>query len=89
MSWPSSCATPIARLRSRWLRVVLVLAGEHGDHVARHAGVKSAQALLGVADVQTTQMYTGAPSSTSCPRRIEGYRFRVKEGAFATTSRFR
>jgi hypothetical protein len=33
-----------------------------GDHVARHAGIKNAQALLGHADVGTTQMYTGAPT---------------------------
>ncbi|WP_028060499.1 tyrosine-type recombinase/integrase [Candidatus Solirubrobacter pratensis] len=36
-----------------------------GDHVARHAGIKNAQALLGHADVGTTQMYTGAPTRTS------------------------
>jgi site-specific recombinase XerD len=33
-----------------------------GDHVARYAGIKNAQALLGHADVGTTQMYTGAPT---------------------------
>jgi site-specific recombinase XerD len=33
-----------------------------GDHVARYAGIQNAQALLGHADVGTTQMYTGAPT---------------------------
>ena len=33
-----------------------------GDHIARYAGIKNAQALLGHADVGTTQVYTGAPT---------------------------
>jgi site-specific recombinase XerD len=33
-----------------------------GDHVARHAGIKNAQAMLGHADVATTQGYTGQPT---------------------------
>lgn len=45
-----------------------------GDHVARHAGIKNAQALLGHADVGTTQMYTGAPTLDEPAKAIEGYR---------------
>jgi hypothetical protein len=33
-----------------------------GDHIARVAGIKTARALLGHADVGTTQVYTGAPT---------------------------
>jgi integrase/recombinase XerD len=46
-----------------------------GDHVARYAGIQNAQALLGHADVGTTQMYTGAPSLDELARAIEGYKF--------------
>jgi integrase len=49
-----------------------------GDHVARHAGIKNAQALLGHADVGTTQMYTGAPTLDELAKAIEGYRFGVE-----------
>jgi integrase len=49
-----------------------------GDHVARHAGIKNAQALLGHADVGTTQMYTGAPALDELAKAIEGYRFGVE-----------
>jgi integrase len=49
-----------------------------GDHVARHAGIKNAQALLGHADVGTTQMYTGAPTLDELAAAIEGYRFGLK-----------
>jgi integrase/recombinase XerD len=49
-----------------------------GDHVTRHAGIKNAQALLGHADVGTTQMYTGAPTLDELAAAIEGYRFGVK-----------
>src|SRR4051812_13103357 len=46
-----------------------------GDHVARHAGIKNAQALLGHADVGTTQMYTGAPTLDELEAAIRGYVF--------------
>jgi integrase len=50
-----------------------------GDHVARHAGIKNAQALLGHADVGTTQMYTGAPTLDElAAAAIAGYRFGVE-----------
>jgi integrase len=38
-------------------------------------GIKNAQALLGHADVGTTQMYTGAPTLDELAKAIEGYRF--------------
>jgi len=45
---------------------------------ARHAGIKNAQALLGHADVGTTQMYTGAPTLDELAKAIEGYRSGVE-----------
>ena len=54
-----------------------------GDHVARHAGIKNAQALLGHADVRTTQIYTGAPTLDELATAVEGLRFALKtERAF-------
>jgi site-specific recombinase XerD len=49
-----------------------------GDHVARHAGIKNAQALLGHADVGTTQIYTGAPTLDELAAAVEGFRFALK-----------
>jgi integrase/recombinase XerD len=49
-----------------------------GDHVARHAGMKNAQALLGHADVGTTQIYTGAPTLDELATAVEGFRFAAK-----------
>jgi len=46
-----------------------------GDHVARYAGIKNAQALLGHADVGTTQAYTGAPTLDEWEAAIRGFRF--------------
>jgi site-specific recombinase XerD len=46
-----------------------------GDHVARYAGIKNAQALLGHADVGTTQSYTGAPTLDELEAAIRGYVF--------------
>ena len=49
-----------------------------GDHVARYAGIKNAQALLGHADVGTTQIYTGAPTLDELAAAIKGIRFAVE-----------
>jgi site-specific recombinase XerC len=46
-----------------------------GDHVARFAGIKNAQALLGHADVETTQIYTGAPTLDELAAAVRGIRF--------------
>ena len=49
-----------------------------GDHIARYAGIKNAQALLGHADVGTTQIYTGAPTLDELAAAIKGIRFAVE-----------
>jgi integrase len=49
-----------------------------GDHVARYAGIKNAQALLGHADVGTTQIYTGAPTLDELAAAIKGIRFALE-----------
>jgi integrase/recombinase XerD len=46
-----------------------------GDHIARYAGIKNAQALLGHADVATTQIYTGEPTLDELAAAIRGFRF--------------
>jgi integrase len=54
-----------------------------GYHVARHVGIKNAQALLGHADVGTTQIYTGAPTLDELAAAVEGFRFALEiERAF-------
>ena len=45
-----------------------------GDHVARYAGIENAQALLGHADVGTTQRYTGAPRFDELAEAVQGYK---------------
>src|SRR5215212_1220950 len=49
-----------------------------GDHIARYAGIKNAQALLGHADVGTTQVYTGAPTLDELAAAIKGIRFALE-----------
>ena len=49
-----------------------------GDHVTRHAGIKNAQALLGHADVGTTQIYTGAPTLDELAA-VAGFRFGTQD----------
>jgi integrase len=44
-----------------------------GDHIARYAGIKNAQALLGHADVGTTQVYTGAPTLDQLAARSRAF----------------
>jgi site-specific recombinase XerD len=58
-----------------------------GDHVARVAGIKNAQALLGHADVGTTQIYTGAPTLDELAAAIRGIRFAVESEPCSTPSR--
>jgi site-specific recombinase XerD len=60
-----------------------------GDHVARHAGIKNAQALLGHADVGTTQIYTGAPTLDELARRSRATDSGWNEHTFHLTRRFR
>lgn len=46
-----------------------------GDHVARFAGIKVAQFVLGHATVATTEGYTGAPTLDEIRARMEGFGF--------------
>ena len=46
-----------------------------GDHVARYAGIKNAHALLGHADVGTTEMYTAAQTLDELAAAVQGYKF--------------
>lgn len=46
-----------------------------GDHVARYAGIKLAQAMLGHADVKTTEAYTGAVTLDELAAAVRGMRF--------------
>jgi site-specific recombinase XerD len=55
-----------------------------GDHIARYAGIKNAQALLGHADVGTTQIYTGAPTLDELAAAIKGIRSPRRANACST-----
>jgi integrase/recombinase XerC len=48
----------------------------YGDHVARHAGLRVAQALMGHAKVETTaEVYTGRPSLDELAASVRGLRY--------------
>jgi integrase len=44
-----------------------------GDHVAKHAGLKVAQFVLGHESVSTTEGYTGAPSLDEVAHALAGF----------------
>lgn len=46
-----------------------------GDHIARYAGIRNAQYMLGHADVGTTQAYTGDPTLDELASAIGGFSF--------------
>jgi integrase/recombinase XerD len=46
-----------------------------GDHIARYAGMRNAQYLLGHADVGTTEAYTGTPTLDELAAAIRGFSF--------------
>jgi site-specific recombinase XerD len=46
-----------------------------GDHIARFAGMRNAQFLLGHADVSTTETYVGAPTLDELRDAISGFAF--------------
>ena len=51
----------------------------YGDHVARYAGMRNAQFLLGHADVATTETYVGAPTLDELAASIAGFSFGTVE----------
>jgi integrase/recombinase XerD len=51
----------------------------YGDHIARYAGMRNAQFLLGHADVATTETYVGAPTLDDLAHSIEGFSFGANE----------
>ena len=46
-----------------------------GDHVARYAGMRNAQLLLGHANVSTTEIYVGEPTLDELAAAVEGLSF--------------
>lgn len=48
-----------------------------GDHVARYAGIRNAQFLLGHANVGTTEIYTGKPTLDDLAKAVGAMRFEV------------
>jgi len=47
----------------------------YADHIAKHAGVRNAQALLGHATISTTEIYLGAPTPDELKTAVEGFSF--------------
>ena len=47
----------------------------YGDHIARFAGIKNAQALLGHATVGTTETYVGKPTLDELSAAVSGFGF--------------
>jgi hypothetical protein len=63
---------------------MLVAPSNRDNSADVHAGIKNAQALLGHADVGTTQVYTGAPTLDELAAAIEGIRFALKPNRRST-----
>jgi hypothetical protein len=57
-----------------------------GDHIARHAGMRNAQFLLGHADVGTTESYVGRPTLDELARAVAGFTFGALERAFSPSA---
>jgi site-specific recombinase XerD len=49
----------------------------YGDHIARYAGMRNAQFLLGHKDISTTETYVGEPTLDELGNSIEGFTFGV------------
>lgn len=47
----------------------------YGDHIAKYAGMKVAQYLMGHAEVSTTQIYTGTPTLDELVVALQGFSF--------------
>src|SRR4051794_6281649 len=50
----------------------------YGDHIARHAGMRNAQFLLGHAGIATTETYVGQPTLEDLADSVEGFTYGVK-----------
>jgi integrase/recombinase XerC len=51
-----------------------------GDHIAKYAGLRAAQALMGHASVETTaRVYTGQPDLDELAGSVQGFRYRDTE----------
>jgi site-specific recombinase XerD len=49
-----------------------------GDHIAQHAGLRAAQALMGHASVETTaRVYTSRPGLDELAGSVAGFRYRA------------
>ena len=49
----------------------------YGDRMARHAGIRNAQALMGHANVETTEGYTKVPPLDELIRAVAGFSYKV------------
>ena len=49
----------------------------YADHVARQAGVRTAQFLLGHANLATTELYLGKPTLDELTTAVSGFAFGV------------
>ncbi len=47
----------------------------YGDHIARHAGMRHAQFLLGHAGIATTETYVGKPTLEDLASSVAGFSF--------------
>lgn len=59
----------------------------YGDHIARYAGMRNAQFLLGHATVATTETYVGRPSLDELAAAVAGFAFRTPVLPLARTGR--
>ncbi len=50
----------------------------YGDHVARHAGMRNAQFLLGHAGIATTEAYVGQPTLEDLAASVIGFTYGVE-----------
>ena len=51
----------------------------YGDHIARHAGMRNAQFLLGHAGIATTETYVGRPTLDELAGSVEGFTYGVEK----------
>lgn len=51
----------------------------YGDHIARHAGMRNAQFLLGHAGIGTTETYVGKPTLDELQQSVSGFAYGIPE----------